>query len=69
MLNKIYFLIFNSKINQYTKINLMGIISFIKSGIKHIKRKSPFWIIINQIKGIFMCIFQLMTKQKYETIL
>ena len=59
MLTKIYFLIFNSKINLYTKINLMGIISFLKSGIKHIKRKSPIWMIINQINGMFMCVFQL----------
>ena len=59
MLTELYFYIFNSNINPYTKLNLMGIIAFYKSFLKHYKRKSPRWMILLQVKGIVMCLKQL----------
>jgi len=59
MLDLAYFKIFNSRINIYSKINLMGIIAFIKSAIKHFRRGSPSWMIVGQVKGVKMCVKQL----------
>ena len=63
MINFLYFKIFNAKIDPYVKINLMGIIAFLKSAIKHFRRGSPSWIIVNQFKGIWMCSKQLIEEE------
>jgi len=59
MLDLAYFKIFNSKIDIYSKINLMGIIAFWKSAIKHIRRGSRLWMILSQLRGVGMCAKQL----------
>jgi hypothetical protein len=59
MLVELYFRIHNTKGDLFIKMMLMGVIAFILSAIKHIKRRSPFWIVANQFKGIVMCTSQL----------
>jgi len=66
MLDSIYFKIFNSKIDIYSKINLMGTIAFWKSFIKHIRRGSKPWMILSQLNGIKMCVKQLVEKRPGE---
>lgn len=59
---KLYFWIFNNVKNDRLRINLMGMISFFKSTLKHIKRKNPDWMIKNQIQGFLMCFKQLIVE-------
>ena len=56
----LYFWIYNNVKNPNIKINLMGMIQFAKSGIKHIKRRNPSWMLKSQIKGFLMCLKQLL---------
>lgn len=62
-LTDLYFYVFNNVKNNHIKINLMGMISFIKSGLKHIKRGSPHWIVVSQIRGFLMCFKQLIVEK------
>jgi len=65
-----YFWVFRNIKNDKLKMNLMGILAFWKSLRKHIKRRSPLWMITAQIKGMFMCIRQLLVnreKTKWQT--
>lgn len=59
MIDTIYFFIHNNMRPTYTKISLMGIIMFYKSFKKHLKRRSPHWILKNQLRGMLMCTKQL----------
>jgi hypothetical protein len=66
MIDDLYFLSirqFNK--SKSTKIRLLwsnfgGILSFFKSAVKHISRKSPRWLVKQQISGIFMCMKQIL---------
>jgi len=59
ILDIFYFLVFRKVKNHKVRFNLMGMISFTKSGIKHFKRRSPTWMIKEQVKGFFICLKQL----------
>jgi len=59
---KLYFWIFNNVKNDMLRFNLMGMISFLKSILKHIKRGNPNWMVKNQIQGFLMCFNQLITE-------
>ena len=58
-MDTLYFFIFNNISNYKIKMNLMGVIAFLKSIFKHLKRKSPIWMILSQFKGLFACLRQL----------
>lgn len=63
-MDTIYFWIYNNIKSHKLRFNLMGIIAFIKSGIKHYKRGSPQWMIRSQADGCFMCFRQLFMRKQ-----
>ncbi len=59
-----YFWIHNNIKNYRIKINLMGMISFAKSFKKHILRRNPHWMAMDQLRGFWMCFKQLIRRTK-----
>ena len=41
------------------KIHAMNVIAFYLSAKKHIRRKSPRWMVVAQVSGMWMCFKQL----------
>ena len=55
----LYCLIFRHVKSHKIRINLMGIISFMKSAVKHYRRQAPKWMVREQLGGVWMCLKQL----------
>lgn len=66
MIDNLYFWIFNNIKSHRLRFNLMGMIAFLKSGIKHYKRGNDWWMIRSQIHGFFMCLKQIFIWEDYQ---
>ena len=66
-LDKIYFQLIIPMKDSHIKLNLMGLIAFTKSFIKHLKRKSPTWMLKKQVEGFIMCLKQLIFERRNDT--
>ena len=64
---RLYFYIFNNVEDLYIRINLMGMIAFYISAKKHIMRKSPFYLVARQAKGLLQCFYQAVAYFLYTT--
>ena len=62
-----YFWIHSNVKNYRVKINLMGIIAFWRSAVKHWQRGSPKWMVRKQMRGIAMCFKQLLFSVKKDS--
>jgi len=63
LIRETYFLIFNKFFWKYPDkrsliISLMGILAFLMTAIKHIKRRNPPWMVWSQFRGMVMCAWQ-----------
>ena len=59
MTDLLYFYCINRAHKSMFFFNLAGCISFYKSAIKHHSRKSPRWMVLRQVRGMFMCLKQM----------
>ena len=55
MLDALYFFIFHHVRSFRLRFNLMGMIAFLKSGIKH-ARRGNWGVVKDQADGFFMCL-------------
>lgn len=56
-----YYWIYNLKIDPWLKMNLLGVIAFSRSAWKHLRRGNRAWMVVDQLRGILMCVKQMVS--------